>query len=185
MMGLFCPSVPCELHPKAHLYLQAGTSVYILTLAFVTSILPSGFGEIAAIVGVIGCVTTVERTALHQGQRWLAWPRNEDPACSGWQCHRDYKLSSTLSSICTSAWSGPQSIASFPDTASPTLRRYVPMDLVLPLLLYNSARRPRWPRRSAHIAGSIIAVVVGVSPLQVGMHVRLCGPVGSTWPTSR
>jgi hypothetical protein len=37
--------------------LQAGTSVYILTLAFVTSILPSGFGEIAAIVGVIGCVT--------------------------------------------------------------------------------------------------------------------------------
>jgi hypothetical protein len=37
------------------------------------------------------------------------------------------------------------------------------MDLVLPLLLYNSARKPRWPRRAAHIAGSVIAVVAGVS----------------------
>jgi hypothetical protein len=43
---------PCRLFV---MLLQAGTSVYILTIAFVTSILPSGFGEIAAIVGVIGC----------------------------------------------------------------------------------------------------------------------------------
>ena len=50
---------------EEHLCLQAGTSIYILTLAFVTSILPSGFGEIAAIVGVIGCVTNAKCIRLH------------------------------------------------------------------------------------------------------------------------
>jgi hypothetical protein len=35
--------------------LQAGTSVYILTLGYVTSILPSRFDEILSIVGIIGC----------------------------------------------------------------------------------------------------------------------------------
>jgi hypothetical protein len=47
------------------------------------------------------------------------------------------------------------------------------MDLVLPLLLYNSARKPRWPRRAAHIAGSILAIVVGVSPYSPA---RMSGP---------
>jgi hypothetical protein len=36
--------------------LQGGTAVYVLTIAFVTSLLPSRFDEICAIVGVIGCV---------------------------------------------------------------------------------------------------------------------------------
>jgi hypothetical protein len=41
------------------------------------------------------------------------------------------------------------------------------MDLVLPLLLYNSARKPRWPRRAAHIAGSILAIAAGVRPCRL------------------
>ena len=35
--------------------LQAGTTVYVLTIAYVTSLLPSRFDDICAIVGVIGC----------------------------------------------------------------------------------------------------------------------------------
>jgi hypothetical protein len=72
------------VHP---LIVQAGTSVYIVALAYVTSFAPSRFDGIASFVGVVGCGWAVMlcHTSCGYAGHHAVCACDDDGTCMCWQ----------------------------------------------------------------------------------------------------